>query len=215
MLHPVGSRPPSVYWFRRGMLLALVILLVVTVYAIFFHGGGNQKPNAGAGFTATGQSTPPTTETQRSTASTPTSPSRTAASSSASLPKACTAAQLSVAASTSAASYPANAKPVVAIVVTNIGSAPCIQDLADSQIELRVYNGSARVWGSHDCAIAPGVSQATMPVKQPIRREVQWSGLSSQPGCTGTRTRVGAGTYTLHALLAGHEGKTTTFTLAG
>jgi hypothetical protein len=199
------------------MLLALVLLVLVTVYAIFLRGGGDGKPRAGAGFTASGSSSTPPTSAGHDSGSAPTSPSRSAASASSSVsgPKACAAGQLSVAASTSARSYPAGAKPIVAIVVTNNGSAPCVQDLADRQIELRVYNGSARVWGSHDCAIQPGTADSVLPVKQPIRREVQWSGLSSQPACAGTRTRVGAGTYTLHALLAGREGTTTTFTLAG
>ncbi|HEX2905095.1 MAG TPA: hypothetical protein VHO01_16705 [Jatrophihabitans sp.] len=195
------------------MLLALILLVVLTVYAVFFRGGGG-KPTAGADFTPTGQLSPSTTVTPPSPTASSGSPTR-ARSTAAAVPQPCTAPQLSIAASTSAPSYPAQAKPVVAIVVTNTGPAPCVQDLADSQIELRVYNGSARVWGSHDCAIAPGVSKATLPVGQPIRREMEWTGLSSQPGCAGTRTRVGAGTYTLHALLAGHEGKTTTFTLAG
>lgn len=214
MLHPVGDRPPSVYWIRRGMLLALVLLIIVSLYAVFFRGGGDNKPNAGSSFTATGPSTPAPTGSQDSSAATSTSPSHTAASS-ASTSKPCAPAQLSITAATSAKSYPAAAKPIVAIVVTNTGPAPCVQDLADRQIELRVYNGSARVWGSHDCAIAPGTATVTLPVNQPIRREVQWSGLSSQPACAGTRTRVGAGTYTLHASLAGREGKTSTFTLAG
>ena len=92
------------------------------------------------------------------------------------------------------------------MVVTNRGPAPCVQDLSDSQIELRVYNGSARVWGSHDCLVQPGTSPSTLPVGQPIRRAVEWSGLSSQPGCAGVRTRVAAGTYTLYAYLAGQAG---------
>ena len=122
---------------------------------------------------------------------------------------------MTIAAASSAASYPAGAKPTVAIVVTNKGPQPCVQDLSDSQIELRVYNGSARVWGSHDCLIQPGTAPATLPVGQPIRREIQWSGLSSQPACAGTRTRVAAGRYTLFAYLSGQQGSTSTFTLAG
>lgn len=197
------------------MLLALIVLIVLSIYALFLRGGGNEKPKAGAGFTSPGSTSAHTSAPPSTSTSTSSKPPASSASSSAPAPKPCTAAQLSIAASTSAASYPAAAKPVVAIVVTNIGTAPCVQDLADGQIELRVFNGSARVWGSHDCAIQPGTADAVLPVKQPIRREVQWSGLSSQPACAGTRTRVGAGTYTLHALLAGREGKTTTFTLAG
>jgi hypothetical protein len=118
-------------------------------------------------------------------------------------------------AASDAKTYPVGAKPVLALIVTNAGTRPCVADLADKQIELRVFAGSARVWGSHDCEIQPGSSKQTIPVGQPIRREIQWSGLSSQPACAGVRQRVPAGTYTVFALLSGREGKTATFTFTG
>ncbi|HEX4729563.1 MAG TPA: hypothetical protein VH298_17265 [Jatrophihabitans sp.] len=217
MLHPVGTLPPSVYWRRRLLLLVAALLAGLSSYAIFFRGGGNQAPRSGSSFSSpAGSSSQP--QPPASSDSTGTSSSSVASSATSSSPastKTCQPGQLTVAAATNAASYPAGAKPQVAIVVTNRGPAPCVQDLADSQIELRVYNGSARVWGSHDCQIQPGTSLATLPVGQQIRRAVEWSGLSSRPGCAGVRTRVGAGTYTLYAYLAGHAGATSRFSLAG
>lgn len=211
MLHPVGDLGPSVYWRRRVMLLATLLLAGVSCYAIFFRGGDRNPPAGGGGFAASGGSRP---------ASGSAAPSSGAGSSALTsfapvTPQPCPMSQLTISAATSAASYPAGAKPTVAIVVTNKGPAPCVQDLSDGQIELRVYNGSARVWGSHDCAIQPGTAPATLPVGQPIRREIEWSGLSSRPACAGTRTRVPAGRYTVFAYLAGQQGSTTTFTLAG
>jgi len=209
MLHPVGDLAPSVYWRRRGLLLAAVLLAGVTIYAVFLRGGSSGPPSGGSSFSGSGQS-----GGSRSASPTDTVSAEPASSTTAE-PAACTPAQLTIAATSSANSYPAGAKPTVAIVVTNKGPAPCVQDLSDSQIELLVYNGSARVWGSHDCLIQPGTAPATLPVGQPIRREIQWSGLSSQPACAGTRTRVAAGRYTLFAYLSGHQGSTSTFTLAG
>jgi len=210
MLHPVGDLAPSVYWRRRVMLLATLLLAGVSCYAIFFRGGDRNPPVGGGGFAASGGSRP---------AGSSAAPSSGAGSSASSFapatPQPCPMSQLTISAATSATSYPAGAKPTVAIVVTNKGPAPCVQDLSDGQIELRVYNGSARVWGSHDCAIQPGTAPATLPVGQPIRREIEWSGLSSRPACAGTRTRVPAGRYTVFAYLAGQQGSTTTFTLAG
>ena len=43
---------------------------------------------------------------------------------------------------------------------------------------------------------------------------ITWSGLTSQPKCAGTRQRVGAGTYTLYASLAGHEGTAAQFIIS-
>jgi hypothetical protein len=130
-------------------------------------------------------------------------------------PKACAASDLKIASATDAASYPVGARPKLALVVTNTGALPCVQDLADPQIELRVFSGSARVWGSHDCAVQPGTSLQTLPVGQPIRREIEWSGLSSQPGCAGTRTRVSAGSYQLVPLLSGTQGTQAKFSFTG
>lgn len=194
------------------MLLAALVLAGVSCYAIFFRGGGDGAPTAGGSVGASGlsSSTGSSSGQSSSDAGSPASTSSSPAG-----PRACSAGQLSIAAASSATSYPAGAKPTVAIVVTNKGPAPCVADLSDSQIELRVYNGSARVWGSHDCLIQPGSAPATLPVGQPIRREIQWSGLSSRPACAGTRTRVAAGRYTLFAYLAGQQGSTSTFTLAG
>ncbi|MEO9140477.1 MAG: hypothetical protein ABI345_15615 [Jatrophihabitans sp.] len=98
--------------------------------------------------------------------------------------------------------------------MTNDGKQPCVQDLADSTVELKVYNGESRVWGSHDCEIQPGTADRTLAVGQTVRVSIKWSGLTSQPGCTGTRQRVGAGTYTLYATLSGKTGKATQFSIA-
>ncbi|HJQ02879.1 MAG TPA: hypothetical protein VJ851_14885 [Jatrophihabitans sp.] len=214
MLHPVGDLAPSVYWRRRILLLAALLLAVLSIYALFFRHGGNKAPAANGSFSSAGDSTGVTSPAGSSTVGSSTAGSSAASSSSAAT-KPCQPNQLAVSAASDASSYPAGAKPKVAIVVTNRGPQPCVQDLADAQIELRVYNGSARVWGSHDCQIQPGTSLATLPVGEPIRRAVEWSGLSSRPGCTGVRTRVGAGTYTLFAYLSGHSGKASRFTLAG
>jgi hypothetical protein len=90
--------------------------------------------------------------------------------------------------------------------VTNSGDKPCVQNLADSHVTLLVYNGDARVWGSHDCSVEPGTTERTLPVGKRVRVSVVWSGFSSRPHCAGTRQRIGAGTYTLYAELSGHRG---------
>jgi hypothetical protein len=53
-----------------------------------------------------------------------------------------------------------------------------------------------------------------LPVGNPIGFSLTWSGLTAQPGCAGTRQRVGAGTYTLYAALAGVNGKAAQFTIS-
>jgi hypothetical protein len=210
MLHPVGDLAPSVYWRRRILLVAALILVLLTAYALAQSSGGatGKAAPAGSSSSARPSSTVPAT-TSSSPSPTPTkSPSAVAVTS-------CTKTQLTLAAATDAKSYAIGDKPKLALVLTNKGPRPCSTDLADKQIELRVFSGSARVWGSHDCQIQPGTSVQTLPVGRPTRREIEWSGLSSQPSCAGVRQQVPAGNYTLFALLGGQQGSTAAFSFTG
>ena len=114
----------------------------------------------------------------------------------------CVVSQLKLAAATDKPTYKIGEQPVVALQVTNTGAAPCSEALGDAQIEFKIYNGAARVWGSHDCKIDPTPDVETLPVNSTVAKTVTWSGYSSEPTC-GVRQRVGAGTYTLSAYLSG------------
>ena len=98
--------------------------------------------------------------------------------------------------------------------VTNTGGRPCVQDLADRQVELRIYNGASPVWGSHDCKIDPRSSDHLLTPSVPVRVAIPWSGLTSEPGCRGVRQRVGPGTYTVYATLAGRTGRAAQFLIS-
>lgn len=236
MLRPVGSHSPSVYWRRRFLLLgsvALVVVLIVLTVRAVTSGGGDGQP-AAAGTTPTTAvnsatpSAPANTAAQRPTHATSShAPKQTRTSRSAGTgaagnaggtfsgsPKACTPAQLKVAAAVGKHKYSVGDEPNVMLQVTNTGSGPCVQDLADKQVVLEIYNGASRVWGSHDCHIEPGVHKRTLGVDKTVRVSIIWSGLSSRPHCEGTRQRVGAGTYTLYASLSGHRGAATQFSIS-
>lgn len=129
------------------------------------------------------------------------------------MPTPCTPAQLAIAAATSDSAYAVGAQPTLSLQVTNTGSAPCVQNLADSQVLLTVYNGLSRVWGSHDCEIQPGTDERTLGVNLPVKISVVWSGRSSEPKCAGVRQQVGAGSYTLIPALSGKTGKAAQFAI--
>jgi hypothetical protein len=197
-----------------GVLLALV---VITAWVL--------RPGGDKGANARSSSSPPSrsaTDATRSTSTHPggssagghAPPSTTGTASRSAGPAACRRAALKVKAVAGRATYRVGEQPMVLLQVTNVGAAPCVQDLADSQVELRVYNGESRVWGSHDCTMQPGTAERILAVGQPVRVSVRWSGLSSQPKCAGTRQRVGAGTYTLYALLSGREGTAAQFAIS-
>ncbi|SOD70534.1 hypothetical protein SAMN05892883_0224 [Jatrophihabitans sp. GAS493] len=218
MFHPVGSRPSAIYWRRRLILLSIVVLALVTVFLVLSLRGSDSSSTAS-------KTSTPAASTGAAVAPSSTEPSSSGPSSSAPnaspSPKASTVAvvapcpqsSLTIRAGTGAPSYPVSAQPVLYMQVTNIGPVPCSKDLSDTQIELVVYNGASRVWGSHDCQIIPGSSVQTLAVNMPIARSITWTGLSSQPGCVGVRQHVAAGTYTLRASLGGVQGTPATFKL--
>lgn len=221
MLRPVGPQPPSVYWRRRLLAIGSAVLLVVLIVltALTVMSDGRSEPLAGSS-TGTPSSashshhrhtSPNTTHTKSSPQHTKSS--KPASSSSTPGPARCRPSDLEVSAVVDKPSYQVGEKPMLELQVVNTGSAPCVQDLADPQVELRVYNGESRVWGSHDCQIEPGTTDRTLPVGHAVRVSITWTGLSSQKGCAGTRQRVGAGTYTLYALLSGKMGTATQFAL--
>jgi hypothetical protein len=220
MFRPVGSQPPSVYWRRRLFALGGVVLVIVLIaLTVKIAAGGDDKAAGGTTPTPTiapstrttttaHTSKPPSSPTPRS------SPAKSGSSTSAVVPPAkCTAKELAVTAVVGKSAYKVGDQPLLELQVTNKGAKPCVQDLADKQIELRVYNGESRVWGSHDCQIQPGMDAKTLAMNTPVRVAITWSGLTSQPGCKGTRQRVGAGTYTLYALLSGRTGTAAQFTM--
>ena len=221
MFSPVGSQPPSVYWRRRLVLLGaiglLLVLLILTVKVA--TSDGSAAPRAGGHTTPAAVNTP-VTHISEGPSTTPhsrhssSSVSTSASNSTSAAPQPCAAKDLAVAAVSTKPNFSVGDEPVLELQVTNNGDAPCVQDLADAQVELKVYNGESRVWGSHDCQTEPGTNPMTLEVGKAVRVAITWSGLSSQPNCAGTRQRVGAGTYTLYAALSGHTGKATQFSLS-
>jgi hypothetical protein len=214
-----------VYWRRRFALLAslivLLVLILLTVRVAFSDGSGKSGANGAANtLSSSAPAHPSHTKTEPKpkphssttpTTSPATSPSTTPVNSTS--PKPCAQSALDLAAVTNHPTYTVGDQPVLSIQVTNKGSLACVVDLADPQIVLRVYNGESRVWGSHDCEIQPGTKDRTLMAGTTVKVSIIWSGLSSQPKCAGTRERVGAGTYTLYASLAGHEGTAAQFIL--
>jgi len=228
MVRTVGSLSPAVYRRRRLVFLAglvlLVLLLVLTVRAV---NSGSDTPARAANSSSSRSSAaappashpsthaavpPPASHSAGTSASNGSSVSSSSSASSAP-PQPCTASQLKIASVTSARSYAVGAEPVVMLQVTNTGSAPCVQGLGSKDVELRVYNGESRVWGSNDCSPDATPIERTLAVNAPVRVSVIWSGMTSQAHCAGTRQQVGAGTYTLYGLLDGRNGAAAQFAI--
>lgn len=224
MFHPIGTQPPQVYWRRRLFLVGAVVLLIVLV-ALTANALGGGNGSASASGTSSRTPTAPASQSaaspsnsraaQKSSGSTSKNSASGSSSVSPSQPiQQCSAKSLDVTAAVGQTSYKVGDHPSLEMQVTDLGSQPCVQDLADKQVELRVYNGESRVWGSHDCKVQPGTLDRTLTPRVPVKVAISWLALSSQPGCKGTRQQVGAGSYTLYALLGGRMGKAAQFSIS-
>jgi hypothetical protein len=242
MLHPRGPQPAAVYWRRRFVFLVFVVallVLMVTTLRTAFGGASsaaasrNSLPTTHAAVKspappqhhkparaghAPSRSASPSRSRSASAVRAAAAPSTSSAASSAAAtpsaaPAPCELWQLNVVAQTAQTAFGVTAQPVLSVKVTNVGAQPCVQDLADRRIAFTIYNGESRVWGSHDCQVQPGVSKHTLLPDSPVLVSVTWSGLSSEPGCTGVRQRVGVGTYTLYVTVSGKVGKAAQFVI--
>ena len=188
------------------VVAVLLIALIGLTWYVVFGGPGKSDGNA---------EPPPNSAGSRSSShSTAVSPTVTKTTAQPPPPGArCAASALTVAAATGKRAYKVGQEVALYLVVTNTGKAACIQDLADKQVELTVFTGDVRVWGSHDCQMQPGSAPRRLAVDKPVRVEVVWTGKTSRPGCGGTRLQVQPGTYRLYAALNGTTSAPVTFTV--
>ncbi|GAA4808727.1 hypothetical protein GCM10023200_53130 [Actinomycetospora chlora] len=131
-------------------------------------------------------------------------------------PGPCADGDLRVTARTDAPTYAAGVKPVLSLVVTNAGAAPCVRDLdAAKQAVAVVVRPGEGLWGSNDCSPGDTDDVRTLAPGEEAVFSVRWSGRTSAPGCTGERTTVPPGTYQLLARLDGIVSEPASFTLEG
>ena len=129
-------------------------------------------------------------------------------------PGPCADGDLRVTARTDAPSYAAGRKPVLSLVVTNTGAAPCVRDLdAAKQAVAVVKRPGEGLWGSNDCSPGDTDDVRTLAPGEEAVFSVHWSGRTSQPGCRGERTAVPPGAYQLLARLDGIVSDPVPFTL--
>jgi hypothetical protein len=109
--------------------------------------------------------------------------------------------------------YRVGETPVLKLTARNTGTVACVRDVGPRQQEMLLYAGSTRIWSSNDCYPDGGTDIRTLSPGESVSSTVVWSGLSSQPGCAGTRTRVKAGSYDLVALVGGARSAPATLVL--
>lgn len=98
--------------------------------------------------------------------------------------------------------YAPGEKPMLSLVVTNVGAVPCVRDLdAARQAVAVVRKPGDGLWSSNDCAPGRTDDVRTLAPRQEAVFSVRWSTMTSAPGCGGSRATVPAGAYQLLARL--------------
>ena len=200
LLRPVGHLPASVYWFRRGLVLAVLALLFFLIVRLF-SGGGDEPQNTAASDPQQNPSTaPPTVPTTTPTVSetptktTPTPPRDTKCSGS--------DVQIEV--------LPANRKIVSGSVLNFVVRLDAVSDGCKATIDptaltVTVMSGTDLIWTTTHCGQA--IPRATLVVAEgkQAASTVPWNGHRSGPGCLPGQPAAKPGTYVVKAEFDGRS----------
>jgi hypothetical protein len=110
---------------------------------------------------------------------------------------ACKDSQITVTASTDAASYTVGSTPRLRMRIQNTSDTACRRDIGAAQNELLITSGSARVWSSDDCNPGGTAQVVTLKPEQSYSVSVTWLGRLSAKGCPADQPLAEAGTYKL------------------
>jgi hypothetical protein len=200
LLRPVGHLPASVYWFRRGLVLAVVVVLVILISRLFAGGGDDTKNAAASNPTseppASAPSTTPTATAGKSTSTSTTTPKPTKTTPPTDLP--CEGSDLRIDA------LPANRKIVSGSVLNFVIQLSPVGDgckavIGAAKLTVTVMSGKDLIWSTTQCekAIQP-VTVVVAKGKQ-TAVTVPWNGHRSRPGCLPGQPVAKPGTYVVKA----------------
>lgn len=187
VFRPVGDQPPSVYWVRRGLLVAVAIVLLAIVWWLW-PTGADTAENAGA------NPSPTTSPTDTASASPSASKTKKKKSKEEFEPT-CSDAAIEVAVATDADTYAADRKPSFTFAVENVSDKACSRDVGQLANELRVTSGGAKVWSSDDCNPGGAVDRSNLAPGDRFVQTVSWARVTSAEGCPTPEEAAGSGTY--------------------
>ncbi|TDW88221.1 hypothetical protein EV137_6315 [Kribbella pratensis] len=204
LLRPVGHLPASVYWFRRGLVLAVVVVLVILISRLFAGGGDDTKnaaasdpqPNPTGAAPATPSGTP---STERSTepSTTPTkTPKPTKTTPPADLT--CKGSDLSIDA------LPANRKIVSGSMLNFVIQFTPLDDgckatVNADKLTVTVTSGTDQIWSTTQCDKAIQTTALVIAKGKQSTVTVPWNGHRSRPGCLPGQPVAKPGTYVVKA----------------
>ncbi|WP_329003830.1 hypothetical protein OHA18_10815 [Kribbella sp. NBC_00709] len=205
LLRPVGHLPASVYWFRRGLVLAVVVVLVFLISRLFSGSGDAQntaatdpQPNPSGAPPASAPSTGTTPGPTRTPTPTP-KPTKTTPPAD----QTCKGSDVQIDA------LPGNRKIVSGsmlnfVVQLSPASDECKATISNDKLTVTVTSGNDLIWSTTQCAKV--IQSATLVVAKGKQAAVtvSWNGHRSGPGCLPGQPVAKPGTYVVKAEYDGH-----------
>jgi hypothetical protein len=211
LLRPVGHLPASVYWFRRGLVLAVLVLLLILVLRLFGGGGEDPRNTAASGPQQEQTTAPPVTpiSTPTSTATTKKSedPARTTTP-----PRdtKCDSSDVRVEV------LPANRKIVSGSVLNFVVRFEAVSDECKAAVEpdelaVTVMSGTDLIWTTTHCGQAIQRTTLVVAKGKQATTTVPWNGRRSGPGCLPGQPAAKPGTYVVKAVFDDRESTSQAF----
>ncbi|MFG1816010.1 hypothetical protein ACGFIF_19765 [Kribbella sp. NPDC049174] len=200
LLRPVGHLPASVYWFRRGLVLAALALLLFLVLRLFGGGGGENPQNTAASGpqqdpTSAPSIAPTTTPTATATDKKSEKPVKTSET-----PRdtKCEGSDVRVDV------LPANRKIVSGSVLNFVVRFEAVSDeckaaVDSSELTVTVMSGNDLIWTTTHCGQAIQRTTLVVAKGKQAATTVPWNGRRSGPGCLPGQPTAKPGTYVVKA----------------
>jgi len=207
LLRPVGHLPASVYWFRRGLVLAVVVMLVFLISRLFSGDGDAQntaatdpQPNPSGAPPASAPSTSPSTSPSTTPTRTPT-PEPTKTTPPADL--ACKGSDVRIDA------LPGNRKIVSGsalnfVVQLTPDDDGCKATISNDTLTVTVTSGKDLIWSTSQCSKVIQTATLVVAKGKQAAVTVPWNGHRSGPGCLPGQPVAKPGTYVVKAEYDGH-----------
>jgi hypothetical protein len=199
LLRPVGHLPASVYWFRRGLVLAVLALLLLLVLRLFGGGGGEDPQKTAASGPQQNPTTAPPTAPTTSPTATEKKSEKPVKTSETPRDTTCEGNDLRVEV------LPANRKIVSGSVLNFVVRFDAVADECKASIDsgaltVTVLSGNDLIWTTTHCGQAVQRTTLVVAKGKQAATTVPWNGRRSGPGCLPGQPTAQPGTYVVKAV---------------
>jgi hypothetical protein len=203
LLRPVGHLPPSVYWFRRALVLAVVVVLVV-VLSNWIGGGGDQKNTAATGPEPSSEPTVVPTSTPTNTPSGKSTKKTSEPVQSSETPKdlKCAGTDVTIDLLLATRTMTSGASMNMVVQLSAVDE-ECKATVDPAKLSVTITSGTDQIWTTLQCEKAIPKAVLVLAKGKQSTTTVPWDGRRSRPGCLPGQLQAKPGTYVAKAVYDG------------